>query len=65
MESKITLYGDIAVKFRAFGRDLGYAKRTINYGDGPIITLPVPLPFQVPIKFEKYGVRLSLFLAPA
>jgi hypothetical protein len=59
---KTKIYGDFAVKFRAFGIDLGYAKKSISLADAVVLSTPVALPATVPISFEKFGIRIDAFL---
>ena len=60
MDAKI--YGEFAVKFRAFGVDFGYVKKSISAQDAVVFSSPVPLPATIPIVFEKFGVKVSAFL---
>ena len=59
------IYGDFAVKFRAFGIDFGYAKRSISAEDAAVIQTPVPLPATIPIVFEKFGIRINAYISKA
>ena len=60
---KITIYGDFAVKFRAFGIDFGYIKRTIPFSSDITIDIPFPLTRPVRVRFDKYGVRADFWIA--
>ena len=58
------LYGSVAVKFRAFGIDFGYAKRAVDPLMPVMIGLPFPLPDVMHIAFDKYGIKLDVYIAP-
>jgi hypothetical protein len=62
---KAKLYGEFAVKFRAFGIDLGYVKRSISLGDAVVFSTPIALPSTVPLLFEKFGIRVDAYLMRA
>lgn len=60
---KAKIYGDFSVKFRAFGIDFGYAKKTITADQGVILSLPIQIePMQ--IAFNERGVKLDAFIVP-
>lgn len=63
MNAKI--YGDFAVKFRAFGVDFGYVKKSISAQDAVEFTSPVVLPATIPISFEKFGIKINAYLSKA
>ena len=62
---KAKIYGDFAVKFRAFGIDFGFVKRSISLSDAVVFSLPVALPATIPLLFEKYGVRVDAYIVRA
>jgi len=62
---KVKIYGDFGVKFRAFGIDFGYVKKSISLVDSVVFSTPVALPATVPISFERFGVKVEAFLAKA
>lgn len=62
---KAKIYGDFAVKFRAFGVDFGYVKKSISLADAVLFSSPVALPSTVPILFEKYGIRVDAHILRA
>ena len=62
---KAKIYGDFAVKFRAFGIDFGYVKKSISLADAVVFSAPVAIPSTVPISFEKFGVKIDAYLLRA
>ena len=62
---KAKIYGDFAVKFRAFGVDFGYVKKSIALADAVLISSPVAFPSTVPIMFEKFGIRVDAYILKA
>ena len=65
MVFKAKIYGDFAVKFRAFGMDLGYVRRSISLADAVVFSTPIALPSTVPILFEKFGIRVDAYIVRA
>lgn len=59
---KARIYGDFAVKFRAFGFDLGYAKKSIDLLGAVVFEIPVAFPAAIPLKFDKYGIKINAIL---
>lgn len=61
---KLRIYGDIRIKFRAFGFDLGWAKHTIkpeNALELPVPILPLPIAWKDNVRYDERGVYLNLF----
>jgi len=59
---KAKIYGDFAVKFRAFGIDFGYVKKSISLADAVTISSPLAFPSTIPITFEKFGIRIDAYV---
>jgi hypothetical protein len=62
---KAKIYGDFAVKFRAFGVDFGYVKKSIALAQAVEFSVPIALVASIPIVFEKFGVKVSAFIQKA
>ena len=63
MNAKI--YGDFAVKFRAFRVDLGYVKKSISAQNAVEFASPIVLSATIPIAFEKFGIKINAYLSRA
>lgn len=62
---KAKVYGSFAVKFRAFGVDWGFIKKSVSLVDAVPISIPFALPTTLPIAFNKFGVQLDIFVVKA
>ncbi len=63
MNAKI--YGDFAVKFRAFGVDFGYVRKSISAQNAVEFVSPIVLAATIPISFEKFGIKVNAYLSRA
>ena len=62
---KAKIYGDFAVKFRAFGMDFGYVKKSISLANAVLFSSPIAVPSTLPLSFEKFGVKIDAYILKA
>ena len=59
---EIKVWGDIAVKFRAFGIDFGYAKKSIPADQAAVFKVPFAFKGVFPVVYNDHGVKLNLYI---
>ena len=65
MRFQVAIYGDVSVKFRAMGVDFGTVRRAISLDDAVKVDVPFGLPAALPIRFQRFGIGLDLWVVPA